>query len=84
MHYFIHMYALWIILCLLITPCLYGVTSVTWVTMGIRGITCGLRADQATSCVLVGLSDWSPKCGAVRLHDVWGPRGMIGELSDSN
>ena len=24
-------------------------------------ITCGLRADQATSHVLVGLSDWPPK-----------------------
>ena len=35
--------------------------SVTWVTMGIRVITCGLRADQATSHVLVGLSDWPPK-----------------------
>ena len=40
-----------------ITPYLYGVTSVTWVTMGIRGITCGLRANQATSRVPVGLSD---------------------------
>ena len=29
--------------------------------MGIRGITFGLRADQATSRVLVGLSDWPPK-----------------------
>ena len=59
-------------------------TSVTWVTMGIRGIMCGLRADQATSCVPVGLSDWPPKCGVVRLRDVWGPRGMIGELSYRN
>ena len=46
---------------------LYGVTSVTWVTMEIRGTTCGLRADQETSRVPVGLSDWPPKCGAVRL-----------------
>ena len=84
MHYFMNMYALGIILCLLITPYLYGVTSVTWVTMGICGITCGLRADQATSRVPVGLSDWPPKCGAVRLRDVWGPRWMIGELSYSN
>ena len=39
-------------------------TSVTWVTMGIRGITCGLRADlvvYVTSRVPVGLSDWPPK-----------------------
>ena len=57
MHYFMYMYALGIILCLSITPYLYGVTSVTWVTMGIRGITCGLRANQATSRVPVGLSD---------------------------
>ena len=59
-------------------------TSVTWVTMGIRGITCDLRADQATSRVPVGLSDWTPKCGAVRLRDVLGPRGMIGEFGYSN
>ena len=52
--------------------------------MGIRGITCGLRADQATSRVPVGLSDWPPKCGTVRLRDVWGPRGMIGEFGYSN
>ena len=43
-----------------------------------------LCADQATSRVPVGLSDWPPKCGAVRLRDIWGPRGMIGELSYSN
>ena len=30
--------------------------------MGIRGITCGLRADQATSRVPVGRSDWPPRC----------------------
>ena len=36
------------------------------VATGIRGITCGLRADQATSRFPVGLSDWPPKCGAVR------------------
>ena len=59
-------------------------TSVTWVTMGIRGIACGLRADQETSRVPVGLSDWPPKCGTVRLRDVLGPRGIIGELSYSN
>ena len=41
-------------------------TSVTWVTMGICGTTCGLHADQETSRVPVGLSDWPPKCGAVR------------------
>ena len=47
-------------------PYLYGVTSVTWVTMGIRGITCGLRANQETSRFPIELSDWPPKCGAVR------------------
>ena len=48
-----------------------------------RGTTYGLRADQATSRVPVGLSDWPPMYGAVRLRDVWGPRGMIGEFSYS-
>ena len=42
-------------------------TSGTWVTMGIRGITCALRADQETSRVPVGLSGWPPKCGTVQL-----------------
>ena len=27
----------------------------------------GLHTNQATSRVPVGLSDWPPKCGAVRL-----------------
>ena len=44
----------------------------------------GLRADQATSRVPVGLSDWPPKCGAVRLAWCLGPRGKIGEWGDSN
>ena len=29
--------------------------------MGIRGITCGLRADHTTSRISVGRSDWAPK-----------------------
>ena len=38
--------------------------------LGYHGDTCsmcGLRADQAIPRVPVGLSDWPPKCGAVRL-----------------
>ena len=49
--------------------------------MGIRGITCGLRADHATSCVSVGRSDWPPKYWRGSVGDVWGPRGIIGDLS---
>ena len=49
-------------------------TSDIWVTTGIH-------ADHATSRVSVGRSDWPPKywCGSV--GDVWGPRGIIGDLS---
>ena len=56
-----------IILCLWITPYLYGVTSVTWFAMGTCGITCGVHDIHRHHMLRVGLSDWPPKCGAVRL-----------------
>ena len=46
MHYFVCMKALGIILCLWITPYLYGVTSVTWVVMGTCGTTCGVHDNR--------------------------------------
>ena len=81
MHYLMYMSALGIILCLWITPYLYGVTSVSLVTMGIRGITCGLRADHTTSRASVGRSDWPQIYWRSSVGDVWGPRGIIGDLS---
>ena len=81
MHYFMYMYALGIVLCLWITPYLYGVTSDIQGCHGDAWDYMWPTCRSATSRVPVGLSDWPPKYGAVRLRDVWGPRGMSREFS---